>query len=84
MLNKPRNNLFEEIQESANQEGTNLFKFSTTVVAGTFDHLHSGHKLLLTQTALLTKKLIKLGVTSNALLANKANYDLIEPFEKRC
>ena len=66
------------------QGNGSLFKYDVTVVAGTFDHLHSGHKLLLTQTALLTKNEIRLGVTGDALLMKKSNYELIEPFTKRC
>lgn len=75
--NQPRKNFFEEVQEKG--EGS-LFKYGTTVVAGTFDHLHSGHRLLLTQTALLTKDRMFVGVTTDALLAKKQNYDLIEDY----
>lgn len=71
------------MQEQASEKTNSLFKYNTTVVAGTFDHLHSGHRLLLTQTALLTKYKIKLGVTSDALLVNKKHLSLIENFETR-
>lgn len=66
--NQPRKNFFEEVQE---QGDGSLFKYGTTVVAGTFDHLHSGHRLLLTQTALLTRNEIRIGVTTDALLTKK-------------
>ena len=78
--NQPRKNFFEEVQE---QCACSIFKYGVTVVAGTFDHLHSGHRLLLTQTALLTKNEIRLGVTTDGLLQKKENFDLIEDYNKR-
>jgi pantetheine-phosphate adenylyltransferase len=37
--------------------------FERVVVGGTFDHLHAGHKILLTMTALLSTRDIVVGVT---------------------
>ena len=37
--------------------------FDKTIVGGTFDHIHAGHKILLTMTALLASKTIYVGVT---------------------
>jgi cytidyltransferase-like protein len=41
-------------------------------MGGTFDHMHLGHKLLLTQACLLTKDTLHVGITGDALLAKKA------------
>ncbi|KAF7856062.1 hypothetical protein EAF04_010017 [Stromatinia cepivora] len=67
---------------------------SHTVVAvgGTFDHLHAGHKLLLTATALLlqpaaspqdpSRRLI-IGITGDELLKNKKYSEYLQSWEKR-
>ena len=52
-------------------------------MGGTFDHMHSGHKLLLTQACLLTKDTLHIGITGDELLKSKAYAALIEPFELR-
>ena len=61
-----------------------IFKYSGICLGGTFDHLHSGHKVLLSQAALLVSKRILCGVTGDALLQKKANSQELETFEKRC
>lgn len=38
-------------------------RFERVAVGGTFDHLHAGHKILLTMTALLSEKSMVVGVT---------------------
>ena len=58
-------------------------KFETVCMGGTFDHMHSGHRLLLTFAALLTKGTLHCGVTAESLLKKKAYADFIEPFETR-
>mmetsp|Transcript_3772 Transcript_3772/g.6438 ORF Transcript_3772/g.6438 Transcript_3772/m.6438 type:complete len:162 (+) Transcript_3772:716-1201(+) len=58
--------------------------YKAVCLGGTFDHMHSGHRLLLTQAALLTKERMLIGVTSDILLKKKVYADIIEPFEQRC
>ena len=52
-----------------------MFKFGTVCMGGTFDHMHSGHRLLLTFAALLTKGTLHCGVTAESLLKKKAYAD---------
>ena len=52
-------------------------------MGGTFDHMHLGHRLLLTQACLVTKKTLHCGVTSDTLLTKKAYSSFIEPYEER-
>lgn len=52
-------------------------------IGGTFDHMHLGHRLLLTQACLVTKTTLHIGVTSDVLLTKKAYASHIEPYENR-
>lgn len=61
----------------------------SVAVGGTFDHLHAGHKLLLTMTALVlnpeasAQTLLTIGITGDKLLSNKQYRDQLEDFHKR-
>lgn len=71
-------------------------KHKTVAVGGTFDHLHAGHKLLLTATAMLlqhstaadvtdrmeSKRLI-VGITGDELLKNKKYREYLASWEER-
>ena len=62
-------------------------------VGGTFDHLHAGHKLLLTATALILEpstsradpqqRSLTIGITGDALLKNKKYAEVLESWEER-
>ncbi|KAJ5175169.1 uncharacterized protein N7482_001046 [Penicillium canariense] len=66
----------------------------SVIVGGTFDHLHLGHKLLLTALALTLEpptdadqgqeRLLSVGVTGDALLKNKKYAEFLESWEDRC
>ncbi|KAJ6140587.1 hypothetical protein N7470_010383 [Penicillium chermesinum] len=63
------------------------------IVGGTFDHLHLGHKLLLTATALALKpigpnspdreRILTIGVTGDELLKKKKYAECLESWEQR-
>ena len=65
----------------------------SVAVGGTFDHLHVGHKLLLTATALALEppdeddsgpqRVVTVGVTGDALLAKKKYAECLESWEER-
>ncbi|MCJ1288846.1 hypothetical protein MMC34_000376 [Xylographa carneopallida] len=62
-------------------------------VGGTFDHLHAGHKLLLTATALILEpsarhpnvqqRSLTIGITGDALLKNKKYPEVLETWAER-
>ncbi|KAK6465020.1 hypothetical protein DFJ63DRAFT_333 [Scheffersomyces coipomensis] len=58
-------------------------EFDTVAVGGTFDHLHDGHKILLSMAIFLTKKKLIIGITGEQLLVKKKFHDQIESFETR-
>jgi len=63
-----------------------LPQFNYVVMGGTFDHLHHGHKKLLTVAVSCMKPhggTLVVGVTSDAMLQKKSDSDLIEPLEFR-
>jgi len=51
-------------------------------MGGTFDHLHEGHKYLIS-TALSLSKNVVIGLTSESLLKNKKFYSKIQSYEAR-
>jgi phosphopantetheine adenylyltransferase len=63
----------------------------SVIVGGTFDHLHIGHKLLLTATALVlspppspkSNRLITIGITGDELLVNKKFASEVESWDVR-
>ncbi len=55
----------------------------TAVVAGTFDRLHAGHRLLLTCAALACSGTLYLGVTGDALTRRKRLRALLQPYAAR-
>ena len=65
---------------------------SSVAVGGTFDHLHAGHKLLLTMTALLLKldeksassgRSLTVGITGDVLLQKKQYIDQLQDWDHR-
>ncbi|KAJ1829074.1 hypothetical protein LPJ56_000674 [Coemansia sp. RSA 2599] len=52
-------------------------------VGGTFDHLHVGHKILLTATALAATNRVVCGISSDALLEKKRYKEFLEPYRRR-
>jgi phosphopantetheine adenylyltransferase len=57
--------------------------FNSVALGGTFDHLHSGHKLMLSLAALLSHDRILCGITASEMLESKNHPDKLEPLEQR-
>ncbi|CAL9734789.1 phosphopantetheine adenylyltransferase [Monosporozyma servazzii] len=58
-------------------------KYSVSALGGTFDHIHDGHKILLSMSAFLTSERLIVGLTDEELLVNKKYKEYLEPFSKR-
>ncbi|XP_058126072.1 bifunctional coenzyme A synthase [Anopheles ziemanni] len=57
--------------------------YRNVVLGGTFDRIHAGHKVLLTQAALLATERLVVGVTDGAMIKSKKLYELILPAKER-
>lgn len=64
-------------------QGTSFPRAATVALGGTFDHLHIGHKLLLSVAALCTTRRLIVGVTSTELLTKKKHRAYVEPIAVR-
>ncbi|KAG1688550.1 hypothetical protein DVH05_003641 [Phytophthora capsici] len=64
-------------------EHTDLTPHDLVILGGTFDHLHNGHRKLLTLAVSICKNRMIVGVTADSMLKNKSHAELLEPLEKR-
>ncbi|KAJ2360169.1 hypothetical protein H4S02_012030 [Coemansia sp. RSA 2611] len=68
---------------SSTRAATPWTAYPHVAVGGTFDHLHVGHKILLTATALAATKRVVCGISADALLEKKKYKQLLEPYRQR-
>uniref|UniRef100_A0A1L8DZI0 Bifunctional coenzyme A synthase n=1 Tax=Nyssomyia neivai TaxID=330878 RepID=A0A1L8DZI0_9DIPT len=68
--------VFEEAED-------NLKMHDNVVLGGTFDRLHMGHKILLSNAVLRTKKRLVVGVTDATMVKSKKLPELILPVSQR-
>ncbi|SCU86373.1 LAFA_0E00342g1_1 [Lachancea sp. 'fantastica'] len=71
----------EEAVSTKENEDADLY--SVSALGGTFDHLHDGHKILLSIAAFLTSQRLIVGVADQELLKNKKFAQYLESFEFR-
>ncbi|EGN95506.1 hypothetical protein SERLA73DRAFT_186547 [Serpula lacrymans var. lacrymans S7.3] len=57
--------------------------YRVVALGGTFDHLHAGHKILLSMAAWIANEKVIVGVTDDVLLKNKANKHVLEDLSTR-
>lgn len=69
--------------EEVDQSLPPLVCYDHVALGGTFDHMHMGHCLLLTETAMLSCQRLLVGVASGPLLQSKVLPELIAPCEER-
>ncbi|KAJ2809044.1 hypothetical protein H4R20_000408 [Coemansia guatemalensis] len=72
-----------DTQQQSTRTATPWPSYSHVAVGGTFDHLHVGHKILLTATALAATKRVVCGISADALLVNKKYKELLESYRMR-
>ncbi|KAK3820298.1 MAG: hypothetical protein J3Q66DRAFT_439308 [Benniella sp.] len=65
---------YTDVQES---------QYEDVALGGTFDHLHAGHKILLSMTAWITSHRVVCGVTDDSMLTSKKFAEFMEPLKKR-
>lgn len=68
-----------------NKEYSSAFKqqYGTVAVGGTFDHLHDGHKILLTASSFISKNILIVGVTGEKLLVHKKYAEFLQSYNYR-
>lgn len=59
-------------------------KYKVSALGGTFDHIHDGHKILLSMAAFITSSRLIVGVTDQDLLVNKKYKEFLETVDQRC
>ncbi|XP_066997983.2 bifunctional coenzyme A synthase [Anabrus simplex] len=57
--------------------------YENVVLGGTFDQLHPGHKILLSEAVMHCSQQLTVGVTDTSMLKSKKLWELIEPCTKR-
>jgi len=77
----------EDLEIQPPQQNANIGSlqrsYPVTVLGGTFDYLHPGHKILLSMAAWITTSKLIVGVTDDSLLVKKANQRYIQPISSR-
>ncbi|KAG8816328.1 hypothetical protein FRC18_001065 [Serendipita sp. 400] len=58
-------------------------RHAVVALGGTFDHLHVGHKILLSMAAWITERKIIVGITDDSLLTKKSNREVLESIDLR-
>ncbi|XP_029158217.1 bifunctional coenzyme A synthase [Nylanderia fulva] len=61
----------------------NVKTYKNVVLGGTFDRLHNGHKILLSEAALRCTEKLTVGVTDTNMLSGKLLWELIQPCTQR-
>lgn len=77
------NNKWAESTNATPPTGPVLNTYTDIAMGGTFDRIHQGHRLLLTQAALVATRRVLVGVANGPLLTNKTLTELIKPINVR-
>ncbi|TDL27410.1 Nucleotidylyl transferase [Rickenella mellea] len=77
------NDVSESVDHVAQYPSAYPSTFPVVALGGTFDHIHSGHKILLSMAAWIASEKIIVGVTDDALLGKKSNKEVMEKLPVR-
>ncbi|GAA6041335.1 hypothetical protein JCM8097_007668 [Rhodosporidiobolus ruineniae] len=72
-----------EIKDVAEEEEGGKGIYDVAALGGTFDHLHAGHKILLSMACAITQRKLIVGVSDDVLLKNKKYPHLLESLQHR-
>jgi pantetheine-phosphate adenylyltransferase len=78
----PRRDISSQEQSNTSRQGASS-RFPVIALGGTFDHLHAGHKILLSVAAWLASRKLIAGVTDTSLLGSKTHPELLESLDVR-
>ncbi|KAL7038665.1 hypothetical protein ACKWTF_009648 [Chironomus riparius] len=81
--NMATDNTFAFIRQSMSLIDDSEIKYNNVVLGGTFDRLHVGHKILLSEAALRAQKRLVVGVTDVNMIASKKLPELVLPLKTR-
>ncbi|XP_046394153.1 bifunctional coenzyme A synthase isoform X2 [Ischnura elegans] len=83
----PPIDLSEEMTEAEESPSSGPRSFDSVqdnvVLGGTFDRLHNGHKILLSEAIIRCSQKLTVGVTDTSMVKNKLLCELIQPCEQR-
>ncbi|XP_050350593.1 bifunctional coenzyme A synthase isoform X2 [Nymphalis io] len=75
--------LDDETPAMASLTNEEVKTYEYVALGGTFDKLHNGHKILLSQAALRATKHVTVGITDVNMIQSKILWELIQPVEQR-
>ncbi|KAG6612628.1 Cytidylyltransferase (predicted) [Phytophthora cinnamomi] len=64
-------------------EHADLTPRDLVILGGTFDHLHNGHKKLLSLAVSICARRVLVGITADSMLKKKSHAELVQPLERR-
>lgn len=73
----------ESIEDMTELKDNDFQLYENVCLGGTFDRIHDGHKILLSQAVLRCSGRLTVGVTSESMLTSKKLSDLIQPLDSR-
>nr|CAD7610799.1 unnamed protein product [Timema genevievae] len=81
--NLSRKNTVDLVSSDVLPKTQDFKSYNDVVLGGTFDRLHEGHKIFLSEAVLRCNKRLTVGVTSEEMLKSKVLWELIQPCNER-
>ncbi|XP_077286040.1 bifunctional Phosphopantetheine adenylyltransferase - Dephospho-CoA kinase isoform X2 [Arctopsyche grandis] len=75
--------IVKNVSHEVRKDGSDGKSYDYVALGGTFDRLHNGHKILLSEGVLRASKGLTVGVTDVNMIKNKKLWELIEPINSR-